>query len=66
MGFLIKTYKGLYNGTQIILDDNSSVPARAYASNQEVLKNKRGFFNVKFLDDWDWGIIIQAHLIDDE
>ena len=63
---VIKTYKGYYNGTHIIFDNNESVPARAYASNIKDLKDKKGFFNVSTEDGWEWGIIIQALLIEDD
>ena len=62
----IITYKGYYNGTHIILDNDERVPARAYASNYNELKDKQGFFNVKTIEGWEWGIIVQALLIDSD
>ena len=61
----IETFRGLYNGTHIITDDGVEIPARAYASQDTLWKDKKGFFNVKTIEGWDWGIIMQA-LIEEE
>lgn len=62
----IETYKGLYTGTHIITDDGVEIPARAYASQDTLWKDKKGFYNVKIIEGWDWGIIMQAVLIEEE
>ena len=62
----IETYKGLYTGTHIITDDGEEIPARAYASQYPLWKDKRGFFNVKTIEGWNWGIVMQAVLIEEE
>lgn len=62
----IKTYKGLYTGTHIITDDGEEIPARAYASQYPLWKDKKGFFNVKIIEGWDWGVVMQAVLIEEE
>lgn len=62
----IKTFKGLYNGTHIITDDGEEIPARAYASQDTLWKDKKGFFNVKAVEGWNWGIVMQAVLIEEE
>lgn len=62
----IETYKGLYTGTYIITDDGEEIPARAYASQDPLWKDKKGFFNVKFIEGWNWGIVMQAVLIEEE
>ena len=62
----IETYRGLYNGTHIITDDGEEIPARAYASQDTLWKDKKGFFNVKTIEGWDWGVIMQALLIEGE
>lgn len=56
----IKTYKGKFIGTQIVCDNGEIIEARPYASQYNKLLNTVGFFNVKFLDDWTFGIIIEA------
>ena len=60
MGEHIKTYRGKFTGTQILCEDGEVVEARPYGSQYQSLLNKQGFFNVKFLDDWTFGIIIEA------
>lgn len=62
----IETYKGLYTGTHIITDDGEEIPARAYASQDPLWKDKKGFFNVKIIEGWNWGIVMQAVLIEEE
>lgn len=62
----IETFRGLYTGTHIITDDGEEIPARAYASQDTLWKDKKGFFNVKIIEGWNWGIVMQAILIEEE
>ena len=62
----IKAYYGLFSKTNILLDNGEIISARPYGSNREAWEGRKGYFNVYFPEDWEWGIIFQAVFDDEE
>ena len=62
----IKTYLGVYRRNKIYLDNGEEISVRPYASKVKSFENKRGYFNVKFDNDFGYGVIIDAIVLEDE
>lgn len=61
----IKSYEGIYQDVYILLDNGEKIPARAYSSNHDKWQGRRGYFNVHFIEGWDWGVVFQAVFTDE-
>lgn len=58
MDDFIKTYKGLLKDMEIHCDNGDIIPAKGYASQHYSFEGKYGYWNVKYVEGFNYGIII--------
>ena len=63
---VIKAYLGVLQGVYLHLDNGTKLPVRTFASHREAWQNRRGYFNVWYIEGRAWGTAFQAVFIEDK